>query len=71
MVTFLMGTKRLYDFVNENPAVELRPVDYVNHSEVIAKSSNLVCINACLQINFMGQVVSNTIGTKQFSGVGG
>ena len=71
VVTFLMGTKRLYDFVNENPAVELRPVDYVNHPEVIAKSSNLVCINACLQVDFMGQVVSDTIGTRQFSGVGG
>ncbi len=71
VVTFLMGTKRLYDFANRNPLVELRPVDYVNDPMVIAKSSNIVCINACLQVDFLGQVVSDTLGIRQFSGVGG
>lgn len=71
VVTFLMGTKKLYDFANNNPAVEMRTVDYVNHPEVVAKSSNLVCINACVQVDFMGQIVSECIGTKQISGVGG
>ncbi len=71
MVTFLMGTKKLYDFCNMNPMVEMRPVDYVNHPEVIAKSANLVSINACVQVDFMGQIVSECIGTKQISGVGG
>jgi len=71
IVTFLMGTKRLYDFVNFNPAVELRTVDYVNHPTVVAQNSKLVCINSCLQVDFMGQVVSDSIGTRQFSGVGG
>ncbi len=70
-VTFLMGTKRLYDFADHNPAVELKPVDYVNHPEVVAQCSKLVSINACLQVDFMGQVVSDSIGTRQFSGVGG
>lgn len=71
VVTFLMGTKKLYDFCDKNPMVELRPVDYVNHPEVVAKLHNLVCINACVQIDFMGQIVSECIGTKQISGVGG
>jgi 4-hydroxybutyrate CoA-transferase len=71
VVTFLMGTKKLYDFCDKNPMVELRPVDYVNHPEVVAKLHNLVCINACVQVDFMGQIVSECIGTKQISGVGG
>lgn len=71
VVTFLMGTKKLYDFACENPMVEMRTVDYVNHPSVVAKSTNLVCINACVQVDFMGQIVSECIGTKQISGVGG
>ncbi|MGI6767441.1 MAG: acetyl-CoA hydrolase/transferase family protein [Lentihominibacter sp.] len=71
IVTFLMGTKKLYDFCHMNPMVEMRPVDYVNHPEVVAKSSNLISINACVQVDFMGQIVSECIGTKQISGVGG
>ena len=71
VVTFLMGTKKLYDFCDKNPMVELRPVDYVNHPEVVAQLKNLVCINACVQVDFMGQIVSECIGTKQISGVGG
>ena len=70
-VTFLMGSKRLYDFADHNPAVELRPVDYVNHPVIVAQNSKLVCINSCIAVDFMGQVVSDSIGTKQFSGVGG
>ncbi len=71
IVTFLMGSKRLYDFARENPAIEMRTVDYVNNPVVVAQNSNLVCINSCLAVDFMGQVVSDSIGTRQFSGVGG
>ncbi len=71
IVTFLMGTKRLYDFAANNPIVELRTVDYVNDPMVVAKCTNMVCINSCLAVDFMGQVVSDSIGIKQFSGVGG
>ncbi len=71
IVTFLMGTKRLYDFAKENPMVEMRAVDYVNNPAVIAENNDMICINACIQVDFMGQVVSDSIGTKQFSGVGG
>lgn len=71
IVTFLMGTKRLYDFADRNPIIELRTVDYVNNPSVIAKNNRMVSINSALQVDFMGQVVSCTIGTRQFSGVGG
>lgn len=71
IVTFLMGTKRLYDFANRNPMLEIKPVDYVNHPCIVAQCNKMVSINACLAVDFMGQVVSDSIGTRQFSGVGG
>ncbi|MBF8984191.1 acetyl-CoA hydrolase/transferase family protein [Lutibacter sp. B2] len=71
VVTFLMGTKRLYDFVDNNPSVEMYPVDYVNDPCVIMQNDNMVSINSCIQVDFMGQVASESIGLKQFSGVGG
>ena len=71
IVTFLMGTKRLYDFADKNPILELKPVDYVNNPAVIAKNNKMVSINSAMQVDFMGQVVACSIGAKQFSGVGG
>lgn len=71
IVTFLMGTKRLYDFAEKNPMLEMRTVDYVNHPCVVAECTNMVSINACIAVDFMGQVVSDSIGIRQFSGVGG
>lgn len=71
VATFLMGSRRLYDFVNQNPFIELYPVDYVNNPCVIMKNENMVSINSCIEVDLMGQVVSECIGQKQFSGVGG
>lgn len=71
IVTFLMGTQRLYDFANNNPMVEMHPVDYVNNPTVIMKNSKMVAINSCVQVDLMGQVASECIGLKQISGVGG
>ncbi|MGL4483379.1 MAG: acetyl-CoA hydrolase/transferase family protein [Anaerovoracaceae bacterium] len=71
VVAFLMGSRRLYDFVDHNPAIEMRPVDYVNHPEIIAKCGKMVSVNACLEVDFVGQVVADSIGHRQFSGVGG
>jgi 4-hydroxybutyrate CoA-transferase len=71
VVTFLMGTKRLYDFVNDNPMVETYPVSYVNDPTVIMKNYKMVSINSCVQVDLMGQVCSESIGMKQISGVGG
>ncbi|MGI6141205.1 MAG: acetyl-CoA hydrolase/transferase family protein, partial [Caldicoprobacterales bacterium] len=70
-VTFLMGTRKLYDFANENPAVELRPVDYTNHPAVIMKQHKMVSINSAIQVDLQGQVVAEAMGLRQFSGVGG
>lgn len=71
VVAFLMGSKKLYDFVDDNPFIEMRPVDYVNDPDVIARQDNMVSINSCLQVDLLGQVCSEAIGSKQFSGVGG
>lgn len=71
IVTFLMGTRRLYDFEDNNPAVELHPVDYVNDPYVIAQNERLVSVNSCVQVDLMGQVVSASVGRRQISGVGG
>jgi 4-hydroxybutyrate CoA-transferase len=69
--TFLMGSRKLYDFVNDNLDVELQPVDYVNDPFIIGKHDNMVAINSALQVDLMGQVNAEMIGSKQFSGIGG
>jgi 4-hydroxybutyrate CoA-transferase len=70
-VTFLMGTKKLYNFAHRNPVVEVRPVDYVNHPIVISKQYKMVAINSAIQVDLMGQVNAESMGLRQFSGVGG
>lgn len=71
VVTFLMGTRRLYDFVNDNPMIQMAPVDYVNDPRVICQNDNLVSINSCVQVDLIGQVVSSSVGLRQISGIGG
>jgi 4-hydroxybutyrate CoA-transferase len=71
MATFLMGTKRLYDFVNNNPDVELQSVDYINDPYIIGQHENMISINSALQVNLMGEVNAEMIGRRQFSAVGG
>ncbi|MDR3312005.1 MAG: 4-hydroxybutyrate CoA-transferase, partial [Spirochaetaceae bacterium] len=71
IIGFMMGTRRLYDFVNNNPSVQMMPIDYVNNPIVIAQNDNLVSINSCVQVDLMGQVCSEAIGLRQISGVGG
>ncbi len=71
IASFLMGTKNFYDFINCNSMIELYPVDYVNHPLTIMKNANIIGINSCIEIDLMGQVVSESIGNKQFSGTGG
>ncbi len=71
IATFLMGTQKLYDFVHDNPVMEMRPVDYVNHPTVIMQNHKMVSINSCIQVDLMGQVASESIGLVQFTGVGG
>lgn len=71
VVTFLMGSEKLYEYVNDNPSIKMMPVDYVNNPVEIMKEDNIVCINSCIQIDLMGQVCSESIGATQISGVGG
>jgi len=71
VATFLMGSQKLYDFVDDNPAVYMASADYTNDPYVIAKNDNLVSINSCIQVDLMGQVSAESIGTMQISGVGG
>ena len=71
IVTFLMGTSKLYRFVHNNPAVELHPVDYVNDPCIIGQHQNMISINSAIQVDLSGQVNAEMIGPVQFSGVGG
>jgi 4-hydroxybutyrate CoA-transferase len=71
IATFLMGTRKLYDFVHDNPDVELHPVDYTNDPYIIGQHENFISINSALQVDLMGQVNAEMIGSTQFSGTGG
>ena len=71
VITFLMGTKRLYDFANNNEMVYMAPVDYVNNPMIIGQNDNLVSINSSIEVDLMGQACSEAMGLKQFSGIGG
>lgn len=71
VATFIMGTRELYDFVDNNETIELYPVDYVNNPVLIAQNYRMVSINSCLEVDLMGQVASETIGMRQYSGIGG
>src|SRR5205814_1049140 len=71
VTTFVMGSQRLYDWVDNNPMVELHPVDYTNDTAVIRKNTRMTAINSALQVDLTGQVCADSIGTLLFSGVGG
>ena len=71
LLGFAFGTKKLFDFMNNNPGIEMHPIEYVNYPPVIAENDNMVSVNSCLQVDLQGQVVADTIGLTQFSGVGG
>ena len=68
---FLFGSQRLYDFVHNNPLIELHPTDYVNDPFNIARNDKMVAINSALQVDLTGQVNADSIGTRFYSGVGG
>jgi 4-hydroxybutyrate CoA-transferase len=68
---FILGTKKLYDFVDDNPIVELHPSEYVNDPFVISQNKKMVSINSAIEVDLTGQVNADSIGPKFFSGVGG
>jgi 4-hydroxybutyrate CoA-transferase len=69
--SFVMGSRRLYDFVDDNPFVECYGNDFVNDPFIIARNDNLVAINSAIQIDLTGQVCADSMGAKPFSGIGG
>ncbi len=68
---FVLGTKRLYNFINNNPMIEFHRQEYVNDPFVIAKNNKMVAINSAIEIDLTGQVCSDSIGPKLYSGFGG
>jgi acyl-CoA hydrolase len=71
VAAFLMGTRRLYDFVHDNPMVEMRAVDFTNDTHVIRTFSRMCAINSAIEVDLTGQVVADSIGHRLYSGVGG
>ena len=71
VATFCEGTKKIYDYINENPVFQFMPVDFVNDPRVIAQNDNMVAINQAMAIDLFGQVASESIVDKQYSGIGG
>ncbi|MBL7838308.1 MAG: acetyl-CoA hydrolase/transferase family protein, partial [Bacteroidetes bacterium] len=71
VTSFVVGTRKLYDFVDDNPMVSFLDIDYVNDTKVIRANPKAISINSAIEIDITGQVCSDSIGTYQFSGVGG
>jgi acetyl-CoA hydrolase len=68
---FVLGTRRLYEFIDDNPMVELHPTEYVNDPFLIAQNSKMVAINSAIEVDLTGQVCADSIGHKFYSGAGG
>lgn len=68
---FAFGTKKIYDFINENPLVNMMDVEYVNDVRTIRKNPKVTAINSAIEVDLFGQVCADSIGNKQYSGVGG
>jgi len=71
VVNFIMGSRKFYDFIHDNPMMQMMSVDIVNDPVVVARNDNMVSINSCIQVDITGQVVSESVGRRQFSGPGG
>jgi len=71
ITTFYFGTKRLYDFIDNNPGFETHPTDYTNHPFIIGQNEKMVAINSAIEVDLTGQVCSDSIGTRIYSGYGG
>ncbi len=71
VTSFCMGTRALYDFVDDNPGFEFLPTEYVNDPDVIARNERMVSINSALQLDLTGQVCADSIGERFYSGIGG
>jgi 4-hydroxybutyrate CoA-transferase len=71
VVAFVLGTKRLFDCIHDNPSFEFRPISYTNDPFVVAQNERMVAINGALQVDLTGQVCADSLGTRPYSGFGG
>jgi acyl-CoA hydrolase len=71
VIAFILGSQRLIDYIHNNPAFEFRPICYTNDPYVVAQNDRMVAINAALQVDMTGQVCSDSLGIKPYSGFGG
>ena len=71
VTAFVMGSRRLYEFVDDNPMVEMRSVDFTNDTHVIRSFRRMIAINSAIEVDLTGQVVADSIGSRIYSGVGG
>jgi acyl-CoA hydrolase len=71
VITFALGSNDLYDYLDNNPFIEAHPVDHVNDPFVVSQNDNLVAINSAIEIDLTGQVCSDSIGPRIYSGFGG
>ena len=71
VASFLLGSQRVYDFIDHNPAVQMRDIKYTNDPWVISRNTHVVSINSAVEIDLTGQVCADSIGTRIFSGTGG
>ena len=71
VASFVIGTRRLFDFVDDNPAVEMRDCSYVNDTSIIRQQPKMTAINSAIEVDLTGQVVADSIGERIYSGVGG
>lgn len=69
--SFCVGSQKLYDFMHDNPFIEMLAVDYVNDPRIIAKQPKMTAINSCIEVDITGQICSDSIGTRMYSGFGG
>ncbi len=71
IVTFALGSRTLYDFLDNNPVIEAHPVEHVNDPFVVAQNDNMIAINSAIEVDLTGQVCADSIGTRIYSGFGG
>ncbi len=71
IITFALGSRTLYDFLDNNPMIEAHPVEHVNNPFVVAQNDNMIAINSAIEVDLTGQVCADSIGTRIYSGFGG
>ncbi|PWS26082.1 4-hydroxybutyrate CoA-transferase [Pedobacter yonginense] len=71
VTSFMAGTRQLYDFVDDNPEIEVLDISYVNDTSIIRRNNDMIAINSAIEIDLTGQICADSIGTYQYSGIGG